>query len=500
MYEITQTFFKNAFTNGITQAQAPNPPVIKEGGINRPETSPLQGSNNSGINTGREESPRKIDKFSKRAIDKSHKKIRVRFETFKFKERPVLHTHRLDGIARVKTLDMEKAVRDLTLLLSLTDYKREEKEGEKYKTIILREERGETVVISHGKEENVYIIHLITHDIGRMEIFRGYLRDVLGIENYTLLIEAYVRYLDIYELKVEMAIKGLKRANTEGSPIRNDQMPRSGKLDNYLLRAVLEYKGVKAVVKSYRHASYKHYRITEAEFHPKLEQLTIIKDASTTTPVMEYYKEYNTLLYTIAYTLGLRVIEGDYEKTETTTFETTIDPYLKKAIRGMIRKIKAETLLEQQYPDKRLAIAKLLDMGMRPSEVADFFDYTRQWITQVIKELVDQGILIRVGRGQYKINPKYKPAKEERRVEEHHGDLKQFIEFLHHNKKNVVKVNTEGTPYIDVKQETEFGVIITRYLFTRIVVFRDYVKLRDGRYYDIRKWELDAMIKRILET
>ena len=468
--------------NGITQALILDPTVIKEGGINRDNT-PLQESD---IYT--------VGWKPRDTIDNSNRgRKTTALDTKGFRQNPRLFTHRLDAVVKLETIDVEKTIRDLTQILEYGEYMRRELEGDRFKTTVVKEKRGETIVIAFSKTEKKYAIHITTHDLNRIERFRGYVREILQQETYTVMLETYVRYHEKDEFRVALAILSLTREI--GKRVKSDLLPIGGKFDYYLMRASVEYRGGKVVVKTYRHASYRKREKTDPEFHPKLEQLVVVKDASTTTPITEILRRYTPLVYTIAYTLNLKVITGEYERQHTTTVESEIDPYIQRLLRGIRSKIKAETIAEQQYSDKRMAIARLLDKGLRPVDIARLLGYSRQYITRIIKELVNQGVIIRVKRGVYKLNPKYKPAKEEMRTLHHNGDLREFLELIKENRNRVVKYNLNATPYIDVE---ESETTITRYIFSRIEVRETTIKVRNGKTYLIGKRDLEKLIKQIL--
>jgi len=477
---ITETTLEN----GITQAQAYT--VLENGGINRLDNTPLQESD---IYTVGWKPRRTIDNYPRG-------RKTTALDTKGFRQNNRLHTHRLDAVVKLETIDVEKTIRDLTLVLEYREYMRRESEGDRFKTTIIKERRGETIVIAFSKTEKNYAIHITTHDLNRIERFRHYVREVLQQETYTLEIEAYIRYHEKDELKTALAI--LSIAKEIGKRVKIDIRPHGGKYVYYLLRANLQYKGAKVVLKTYRHKSFGSRKPTDPEFHPKIEQLTVLKNASTLTQTTELLKEYTTLIYTVAYTLNLKTIEGEYETQHTTTFETQIDPQIQRLLRGIKSKIKAEIIAEQQYSDKRIAIARLLDKGLRPVDIAKLLGYSRQYVTRIIKELVNQGVVIRVKRGGYKLNPKYKPAREEKRYIRHDGNLEDFIKLIEENADKVVNYNLNGTPTVVLREKTEFGTILTQYYFDRLVVYDTYVKLRDGGSIQTTKRQLENRIKQIL--
>jgi len=479
MYLINQASFKNAITleNGITQTPAHT--VSENGGINR-ETQPY-----SGINTVSRKS------YGKKGNCPYGRKGTA-LNTKEFRSNPKLHTHRLDAVVNLETLDVEKTIKDLIQILNYQGYMRRDLDKERFKTTIIKERKGESLVISFGKEKRVYTIHITTHDTKRLELFRGYVREVLRQESYTVMLETYVRYHEKDEYRVSLAIDSLVREI--GKRVMENRIPRKGVFDYYVKRGKIQYKTATVVLKTYRHKTYSKREITDPEYHPKLEQLTVVKPASTLTPIEELLKTYTPLIYTVAYTLNIKTIEGEYERQHTTLVESQIDRYIQRLMRGIMRKQRAEALLERQFSDKRLVVAKMLDKGLRPIDIARIMGYSKRYITRIITELVNQGIVIRVGRGRYKLNTKYKPAREIT-VKEVGGDLNDLIELIQENKRRIVRYNLNGTPYVDIDEGA-----ITRYIFGALVVRGHDTKLRDGRTYMIGKHELEKIIKQILNT
>jgi biotin operon repressor len=499
MLVISQDTFKSSSAqaitpNGITQP-TPAYTVLENGGISRPEPS-LQGQD-SGIYTVGWKSRGTIDNSRRGGKTTARVRKTTALDTKEFRSNQKLHTHRLDATVKLETLDVERTIKELTQLLDYREYMTRETDGKKFRTTVIKERRGETITISYEKKEKKYVIHITTHDLTRLEKFRGYVNRVLQMETYTLELEAYIRYHEKDELKTALAI--LSIAKEIGKRVKIDIRPHRGRYVYYLLRANLQYKGARVVLKTYRHESFGSRKPTDPEFHPKIEQLTVLKNASTLTQTSELLKEYTTLIYTVAYTLNLKTIEGEYERQHTTTFETQIDPQIQRMLRGIKSKIKAETLLEHQYTDKRMAIARLLDKGLRPVDIARLLGYSRQYVTRIIKQLLEEGVIIRVKRGVYKLNPKYKP-KEERQVIEHHGDIKDLLELVKENKESIVEYCVDGTPYIDIKEEH----VITRYIFSRLSVGETETQLLAGyrrviKAYTFGRRELERWIRQILE-
>jgi DNA-binding MarR family transcriptional regulator len=278
------------------------------------------------------------------------------------------------------------------------------------------------------------------------------------------MIETYIRYLERYELKIAKTLEALDLEI--GKSLRQHLIPSRGKHDYYLSRAKLEYRGATVVLKTYRHATYRQHKPTHPEYHPKLEQLTILKEVPVTIDLDKTIKDYSTLLYTILYTINPRVVLGEYETNETETIEVhTIDKQIQRYIRGIVKRLKAETILEEQYPDKRLAIARLLvDKKMRPGEIAKILGYTKQMIHHIINQLIDQGTIKRVKRGVYEWANRKTKLEKQRITESRQLTLQQLIELAKETKAKVA--HDHGTLVL----EYEDDYTIRRVIISSIIV------------------------------
>ncbi len=439
------------------------------GGINR-RNDPYS----SGIYTVSIEAPRKesqILSIEKSQIQETPKKP-PRHLTFRRYRR--LHIHRLDAIVEINNMDKDTVVRDLSRLLNYESVKERYTTGKAFTTWIYREKRGETITISLNHKTGTYTVRITTHRLQRLKDFIDYAYTVLRVDKIrALMIETYVRYLERHELKAAKAIEALDIEL--GKSLRQHLIPSKGKHDYYLSRAKLEYKGATVVLKTYRHATYRQHKPTHPEYHPKLEQLTVIKDAPITINIESVIREYSTLLYTIAYTVNPRIILGEYELNETETIEvSSLDKTIQRYIRGIVKRIKAETILEEQYPDKRIAIAKLLvEKKMRPSEIAKILGYTKQMIHYIINQLIDQGIIKRVSRGKYEWANK---IEKKRVIESRPMTLQQAIQFIRETQAKIV--HDKGT--LAVEYEDDYT--IRRVIISNIIVEEDRViEHRAGR-------------------
>jgi predicted transcriptional regulator len=448
--------------NGINSSPA-GYTVFKSSGINRSK-QPYS----SGIYTVSIEAPKKdqeILPIEKEEIQ--HLQLEPSgYPTFRRYRR--LHIHRTDAIVELNNIDKDTVVRDLLKVLNYETPKEKYTSGEAFTTWIYREKRGETITISLNHKTNTYTVRITTHRLQRLKDFIDYASTVLRIDKIrTLMIETYVRYLERHELKIAKSIEALDVELGKG--IKQHLIPSKGKHDYYLSRAKLEYKGSTVVLKTYRHATYRQHKPTHPEYHPKVEQLTILKETPITINIEDTIRHYATLLYTILYTINPRIILGDYELNETETIEVyAVDKQIEKYIRGITKRIKAEVILEEQYPDKRLAIAKLLvEKKMRPIDIARLLGYTPRMIRYIIKELIDAGIIKRTGKGKYEWNNKKAKLEKKQIVESRQMTLQQLIEFTRETKARVIQ--DKYTPVLEVEDE----YTIRRIIISNITIEED---------------------------
>jgi DNA-binding transcriptional ArsR family regulator len=251
-----------------------------------------------------------------------------------------------------------------------------------------------------------------------------------------------------------------------GKGLRQHLIPSRGKHDYYLSRAKIEYRGSTVVLKTYRHATYRQHKPTHPEYHPKIEQLTVLKEVPIPIDLDETIREYSTLLHTILYTLNPRVLIGDYEINETETIEIhTIDKQIEKYIKGITKRIKAETILEEQVSDKRIAIARLLvEKKMKITEIAKLMGYSRQYVTRIIEELVENGLIKRVGKGKYEWGRKRPKLEKKRVIESRQLTLQQAIQFI--KETHAKLVHDKGTLVV----EHEDDYTIRRVIVSSILV------------------------------
>jgi len=455
------------FDKGLNGINTPTPhTVLKSSGINRSK-QPYS----SGIYSVSMEVPKKegdIFAIEKGDIQKTPKEFPKNKVTFRRYRR--LHTHKITILLEAKQLDINTVSQDLVRLLNLNPKTKKHTTGEDYETWVYKEKnRGETLTITFIYKTKTYFIRIDTHKTFRADTLLDYAYRVLKISTIRLLqLETYVRYLERYELKIAKTLEALDVELGKG--IKEHKIPNEGKHDYYLCRAKLEYKGAEVDVKTYRSKYYRKHAPTEAEYHPKLEQMTELRQIPLPIrSVKDIMKEYATLLYTIAWTINPRIVLGEYEINETETIEVyAIDKQIQKYIRGITKRIKAEVILEEQVSDKRIAIAKLLvEKKMKITEITKLMGYSKRHTLRIIEELVNTGVIKRVKRGVYEWNNKNAKLEKQRIVESRQMTLQQAIQFIRENKAHIV--NSRGT--LAVEYEDEYT--IRRIIISNIIIEED---------------------------
>jgi DNA-binding HxlR family transcriptional regulator len=449
--------------NGINLPPAGH--TVSKGGINRSKQPYSSGIYSVTIEAPKSEGEEQY--IEKREVQKTPRKP-PGYPTFRRYRR--LHTHKITIILETKHLDVNTTAQDLVRLLNLKRPEGKHTTGEDFDTWVYSEKRGETLTISFNHKTRIYFIRLDTHKTLRADTLLDYAHRILRISTVkTLELEVYVRYLERYELKVAKAVDALDLEIGKG--LKQHLIPNKGKHDYYLSRAKLKYKDAEVDVKTYRSRYYKKHSPTEAEYHPKIEQLTRLRQIPIGKSVKDIIKEYATLIYTIAYTINPRIILGEYELTETETIEVyEIDKTIQRYIRGITKRIKIEVILEEQYPDKRIAIAKLLvEKKMRPIDIARLLGYSKRWITQIIEELVESGVIKRVGRGKYEWGNRKAKLEKKQLVESRQMTLQQAIQFIRENKAHIV--NSKGTLVVEYEDE----YTIRRVVVSNILIEEDQI-------------------------
>jgi len=172
---------------------------------------------------------------------------------------------------------------------------------------------------------------------------------------------------------------------------------------NYLDRVVgIEYRGLKCSIKSYRHRHYSRYSRENPEYHPKLE-LTIVKEHAKLSEItLETIHTGAILLNTIIETLKLKLLHSEYDTQQESIRVLGVDREVSRIIKGVKKRVKAIYILEREYHDIRLAIAELLvEKKMRIVNIAKLLDYSERWIKKIVEELVQSGVIKRIGKGKY---------------------------------------------------------------------------------------------------
>jgi transcription initiation factor IIE alpha subunit len=433
--------------------------VLKSSGINRNQPY-------SGIYTVTIEDSRKKEEIL--SIEKEEiRSLPPKPSGYTYRRYRRLHIHRLDAIAETNNIDKDTVVKDLLRLLNYEGVKEKHTTGKAFTTWVYKEKRGESITISLNHKTNTYTVRITTHKTKRLRLFQQYIYSI-GVEKLkTLMIETYIRYLERFELKITKTLEALDIELGKG--IRQHLIPSKGKHDYYLTRAKIEYRGSTVILKTYRYRNYRQHKPTDPEYHPKLEQLTILKETPTTVNIESVIREYATLVHTILYTVNPRIILGDYEINETETIEvSSLDKTIQKYIRGIVKRLKAEIILEQQYPDKRIAVAKLLvEKKMRQVDIARLLGYTPRMIRYIIEDLIDTGLIKRVKRGVYEWSNRKVRLEKQRIIESRQMTLQQAIEFIKEKKAKIT--NDKGT--LVVEHEDEYT--IRRVIISSIIIEED---------------------------
>ena len=181
---------------------------------------------------------------------------------------------------------------------------------------------------------------------------------------------------------------------------------------------------------------------------------------------------------------NIRPIIGDYEKQCDFIEATTYSEKMKRTLRAVSSRLKANTLLEQDISDVRLAVAKLLvDRKLPQKEIAKALGYSYRRIKQIVEELVDKGIIKRVKRGQYEwADKKNLTQKETKIVHKHYDTLEQLLEDLKKIKNYKIAQLTPQLVITYREEETEYTIV------TNIYIDKDYItiKTKDKRILGCR--------------
>jgi DNA-binding Lrp family transcriptional regulator len=106
---------------------------------------------------------------------------------------------------------------------------------------------------------------------------------------------------------------------------------------------------------------------------------------------------------------------------------------------------------------------------MRPIDIARLLGYSKRWITQIIEELVESGVIKRVKRGVYEWANKKPKLEKKRVIESRQMTLQQLIEFAKEKKAKIV--HDSGTLVLEYEDE----YTIRRVIVSSLVIEEDRV-------------------------
>jgi len=463
MKELSESKLKNVTAfNGINQTSPDT--VFTISGINR--KTPLQ---YSGIIYRLEEDSQKVSNIHQWKLVTSPVTYR-RFQG--------LHIHKLDTIIEVDTIEVDTVSKELIQLLQYEKVKEKDKTGKAFTTWVYKEKRGESITISYSHKEQKYYIRVITHKLNRLLKFKEYIKGLRVETIKTFTFETYIRYHERYELRVAKSIEALD-LEIGGKGLNTDKKKANqGKHDYFISNTILEYKGVKVYIKSYRHKHYYKYEKTHPEYHPKLEQSTTLHNIPITTDLTQLIKEYSILVHTIAYTLNIKVIIGEYEKTTDKIRVEITDPQITKYIKGITKRLIGETILLEQLKDKRLVVAKLLvEKSLTPSQISKILGYSRIHIHRIIEELIEAGIISRVKRGKYTwTKRKAELPKPQTKRHTHVRTIQELVNKVKEIRSQHKLINIETYGNIVVNYETEHERVR---LITNVISNSNYTEIID---------------------
>jgi len=372
------------------------------------------------------------------------------------------------------------------------NYKEKQSTGPKYDYYGFKETRGETIGFYVDKKTGQITLQLVTHKLKRLEAYKKLLID-LNIEQVDWTFEVYVRYHFIHETRVTQILNALRKQY--GKSHRNDVHNEKGRDVHFLFRAKgVEYQGAEINVKSYRSKHYSRYSPQHPEYHPKLEEEVRLKNISPQFISVETITQYTIVINTVIRASNIRPIIGDYEKQSDPIEATAYSEKMRKTLRAVNKRIKANSLLEQDIKDIRIAVAKLLvDKRMRQVDIARALGYSYRHIKRIVEELVDKGIIKRVKRGQYEWADKKNLTQEEHKViHKYYDTLEQLLNDIK-NIKHFMILQLKPQLVITYKEEEVKYTVITN-----IYVDNDYtiIKTKDKRIlgYKISPTKLQELI------
>jgi len=305
--------------------------------------------------------------------------------------------HKIELSTILENID-KKDVELIIEALKLNVKEHKQTSGDYYTVESYKEERGETLTIYKDKKTSKHKILLITHRIERAETFREYMK-ILGKTLGRILIELYIRYHEKDERKVEVGLEAILRQYGKTQHIINHM--HNGRKIAYLNRVMkVEYQGAEISIKTYRHKHYSRYSPSNPEYHPKLEQTTIIHNMKE--PIKEAIEKYAVFINTIVKTLRLTQLYSQYDTQQETIAPQRIDPSIERIVKGVRKRVKAIHILEREYHDIKEAIAIMITIKkMKQTQIARLLGYSRDYVKKIVKELETQGIIKRIARGKY---------------------------------------------------------------------------------------------------
>jgi len=367
--------------------------------------------------------------------------------------------------------------------------------GDKYDYYGIKETRGETIGIYIGKKTRQITLQFVTHKLKRLEAYRNLLID-LNIEQVDWTFEIYTRYHHIHETRVTQILNALRKQY--GKSQRWEIHNQRGKDVHYLLRVKgIDLNGAEIHIKTYRSKHYNKYSPNHPEHHPKLEQETRLKNISPTFITPETITQYSIILTTVIKATKIKPIIGDYEKQSDSIEAAAYSEKMRRTLRAVNKRIKANSLLEQDIEDIRIAVAKLLvDKKMKQTEIAKALGYSYRHIKRIVEELVDKGIIKRVKRGYYEwVNKKEVIQEEETKIAHKHYDtLEQFLEDLKSIKQPKILQLKPQLVITYKEEEVEYKIITNIYVDNHYTM----IKTKDKRVlgYKISPIKLQELILR----
>jgi len=397
----------------------------------------------------------------------------------KHRSPPELILHRNEIIAHLDTIDTT-LVKEYAKTIFNNYTIKEKNDGSIYSCISISEKEGETITIYKYHNTGLVKIHMYTHKKDRLIKYRKLL-EALGVtpeQAYRTHYEVYARYPEIYETRVDITQEAL--LYQYGKIRKTESHMHRGKKILYMDRVVeIEYMGYICTIKTYRARNYSKLREKDPEYHPKLELSCEKKNTPLSEISIETITKLSTLLHTYITTLGLKPIYSEYDKQQEKIKVYGIDHDFAKKLKGVKKRIKAIHLLEQDYHDIRLAIAKLLvDYKMKQKDIARLLQYySYRHIKRIVRELIDMGIIKRVGRGKYEwANRKAELPKTKLTRHTHVRSIQELADKIREIKTQHKLISVEYNGNIVINYETEHERVR---LITNVISNSNYTEIID---------------------